>query len=265
MRFCFRLALGTSARLVRAWTRGRQVSSNDGVFLYVGIVAIWVGFLAPAWIRRPHASEADLAEEDEASAYAAEEPAGVDPAEPSAGADAADWSEVDDHRYAPRPQYREYVRPPSAARPPAQAFGPSQSRQQMLRARRRMLTILVALCLLTGGFVVVGLVQWWICVPPIAMLVLYALLLREIALADAELAAKRATWEARARADEARAEEARAAHAWAAHTERVAAQRRREEWAAVAEPDAEIIDISSRVGDQLYDQYADAAVRAVGD
>ena len=28
---------------------------------------------------------------------------------------------------------------------------------------------------------------------------------------------------------------------------------------------AEIIDISARLGDQLYDQYADAAVRAVGD
>ena len=30
-------------------------------------------------------------------------------------------------------------------------------------------------------------------------------------------------------------------------------------------PPAEIIDISERVGDQLYDQYADARLRAVGD
>jgi hypothetical protein len=30
-------------------------------------------------------------------------------------------------------------------------------------------------------------------------------------------------------------------------------------------PSAQIIDISGRVGDQLYDQYADAEVRAVGD
>jgi hypothetical protein len=35
--------------------------------------------------------------------------------------------------------------------------------------------------------------------------------------------------------------------------------------ASAAEPSAEIIDISARRGDQLYDQYADAAVRAVGD
>jgi hypothetical protein len=30
-------------------------------------------------------------------------------------------------------------------------------------------------------------------------------------------------------------------------------------------PDAEVIDISARVSDQVYDQYADAAERAVGD
>ena len=30
-------------------------------------------------------------------------------------------------------------------------------------------------------------------------------------------------------------------------------------------PSAQIIDISGRIGDQLYDQYADAKVRAVGD
>jgi hypothetical protein len=31
------------------------------------------------------------------------------------------------------------------------------------------------------------------------------------------------------------------------------------------QPSAEVIDISARVGDMLYDQYADAEVRAVGD
>jgi hypothetical protein len=124
----------------------------------------------------------------------------------------------------------------------------------MMRARRRMLTILTALVVITVGFVIAGLVQWWICVPPVAMLVLYVLLLREIAMADAELARKRAAWEAHAA-------EARAARdLWLqAH----------EAWQARAHasggPTAEIIDISGRVGDQLYDQYADAAVRAVGD
>jgi hypothetical protein len=35
--------------------------------------------------------------------------------------------------------------------------------------------------------------------------------------------------------------------------------------AQIALPSAQIIDISGRIGDQLYDQYADAEVRAVGD
>src|SRR5260370_40121271 len=121
----------------------------------------------------------------------------------------------------------------------------------MMRARRRMLTILTALVVITGGFVLTGLVQWWLCVPPVAMVVLYVLLLREIAMSDAELARKRTAWEARTARDLWR----RAHEAWQAETEAKAA----------AEQTATIIDIFGRVGDQLYDQYADAAVRAVGD
>lgn len=231
------------------------MSGNDGVFLYIGIVAIWAGFLIPAWIRRPHTSQADLTAPAQVSHDATDRSEEAEALESVEDGDEADALESDKYYRTSRQQYREHVPPatssPSAARPPARAAGPSNSRQQMLRARRRMLTILVALSLLTGGFVLMGLVQWWICVPPIAMLALYVLLLREIAMADAELAAKRATWEARARA---------------AHAELVARQRQHAQWAAMAaEQGAEIIDISGRVGDQLYDQYADAAVRAVGD
>ncbi len=130
--------------------------------------------------------------------------------------------------------------------------GPSASRQQMLRSRRRMLTILTALTLAALGLTGIGLMPWWLCVPPAVMLVAYLLLLREIAMADAEMATRREEMIVRrdqvlaARADD--------------------RQRAREAWAAShPEPTAEIIDISGRIGDQLYDQYADAAVRAVGD
>ena len=137
----------------------------------------------------------------------------------------------------------------------------------MLRARRRMLTILVGLTFATTLVAFTGLVQWWICVPPAAMLVLYVALLREIALADAELARKREAWEA------ARARDAAAARAQAARLARPARPGQPADWRREqerSEPEApeqtaEIIDISGRVGDQLYDQYADAAVRAVGD
>jgi sarcosine oxidase gamma subunit len=51
---------------------------------------------------------------------------------------------------------------------------------------------------------------------------------------------------------------ARAARARAEAAERTAAM-------AAAEAGAQIIDISGRIGDQVYDQYSDAANRAVGD
>ncbi len=237
--------------------------------LYLAIVAIWAGFLIPAWVRRPHQSkseyesDSDLAEVD--VEVAAEHLGDTRPdvtvevdTEVHVAVNAGNSEYRDDvhlHSYDSTDYEADepLARPVAGPRPPRS----SQSRQQMMRARRRMLTILTGLTLITGLFVVSGLVQWWICVPPVGMLVLYVLLLREIAMADAELAAKRRAWEARQ------------AHAETApvHPD-TTWQRSHQAWVAeVAEPTAEIIDISSRVADQdqLYDQYADAAVRAVGD
>ncbi len=227
--------------------------------LYLAIVAIWAGFLIPAWVRRPHSAKTELDAESDAEADA--ESAEFD-AEDTVRRQANDVAvEVDadvqievsgdnsEYRYDVHMHSYGPARPRSGAGAPA--AGPSPSRQKMMRARRRILTILTALVFITASFVAGGFVKWWICVPPIAMLVLYVLLLREIVLAEAELARKRAAWEARAARDIWR----RAHQAWQAEAEA----------AAEAEPTAEIIDISGRVGDQLYDQYADAAVRAVGD
>ncbi len=228
--------------------------------LYLAIVAIWAGFLIPAWLRRPHTAKDDL------DAETAEYEADADAHAPAAGVVAEATSvdfEADVHLDAEgeHSEYRYDVhmhsyrttgpRPGAEPLPRRPAPRPSQSREQMMHARRRMLKILTSLVFITAAFVLTGFVRWWICAPPIGMLVLYVLLLREIAMADAELAGKRAAWEARAARDLWR----RSHQAWEA--ERQAA--------AAAEPTAEIIDISSRVGDQLYDQYADAAVRAVGD
>jgi len=74
---------------------------------------------------------------------------------------------------------------------------------------------------------------------------MYLLLLREAALADAGQARRRAALEMRLQAARLREHAA-----WAANAD---------------ERSAQIIDISARVGDQLYDQYADATIRAVGD
>jgi hypothetical protein len=247
--------------------------------LYLAIIGIWAGFLIPAWVRRPHKQEAESESESESAepgmGLEAEAPVAAWAGGPEGAteylADSADDIAVDIEAHVHVEvqhgvsEYRDDVHShnyDSAAPVEAPAgradYQPSQSREQMMRARRRMLTILTGLTLVTGLFVLAGLVQWWIVVPPVIMLVLYVMLLREIAMAEAELAGMRRAWEARQAAEAARARVAHA-NAW---------QRSHQVWEAeaeAAEPTAEIIDISGRVGDQLYDQYADAAVRAVGD
>ena len=129
---------------------------------------------------------------------------------------------------------------------------PLVTRSAALRARRRSLTLLVTLLLVTAGLAGRGTVPGWVIVPPLGVLGLFLLVLREAARCDAELAEKRAAAHA---AELAR--QARAARQLAREAARQAA--------AAAQHEADVIDISNRVGDQLYDQYADAAIRAVGD
>jgi hypothetical protein len=242
---------------------GGRVSS---AILYFAIIAIWAGFLVPAWLRRPHANShqgtVTHAEEELTVQYDEE----LTPTESGEGAEASVHVEVSEHVYVDEtvysedshytqdfgPEYPEHELPAEAGSGPP-APRPSQSREQMLRARRRMLSILVAMTAVTGAFTYLGLVAWWIVVPPVVLTLVYALLLREIAKADAELARKRAAWEA---AD---------ARAYARHMRDQAPAEREAHDAAAASSGAQIIDISGRVSDQLYDQYADAAVRAVGD
>jgi hypothetical protein len=134
------------------------------------------------------------------------------------------------------------------------AGSPPASRDRVLQTRRRLLTILVVLTTAAVGGTITGITMWWTIVPPAIMLGLYVLLLREAAQADAENEIRRA--EAQAAAE-------------AAYAAAVARAREQEALAAQApQPTAEIIDITARTArdrDQLYDQYADAAVRAVGD
>lgn len=215
----------------------------SSAILYLAIVAIWAGFLVPAWVRRPHSRSGTQVEADLTEPFAAETDAQIDVE-----------AELDDSAPEYRdPEYRDVVPDhtefgqPSRGRPAVQppAAPPSSvGRQQMMQSRRRMLTIMIALTAVAGGSAAIGLTPWWMVAPPAGMLVAYVLLLREIAMADAEMAVKREN------ALAARADRLRAREAWAASN---------------PEPTAQIIDISSRVGDQLYDQYADAAVRAVGD
>jgi len=133
---------------------------------------------------------------------------------------------------------------------PAAAPGPSP---HIVQARRRTLTMVLLITVAVMGSAFIGLTPWWTAVPPFLMLGAYLLLLREAARADTEHAHRWAEAEAfrAARRDELARERARQAEA-----------------VPPPEPTAQIITLTTptnRDDDQLYDQYADAEIRAVGD
>lgn len=203
----------------------------SGVFLYVAIVAIWAFVLVPRWLRRHHAQPRSVPDGD----VAADE-------QPDAYEGAEDDGAIG-HTYYPAAEAEPDV-PAAPAGRPATMTAPTLPRSHMMQARRRLLTMLVLVAAAMGAATAVGLIPWWTCCAPAGVLVCYFLLLRAAARADVEYARRTA-----------------ARHAREARIQAAASRK-----AAVASaPGAQIIDISRRVADQLYDQYADATVRAVGD
>ena len=179
---------------------------------------------------------------------------------------------------------------------PAAARGAGQEHKGVLTARRRLLGLLVVLAIGSGALAVTKLAAWWVVVPPSVMLLGYVVLLREAAQADAErqeLARTRAaapvtapaTAAAASRPAESRPAETRPAETRPAATSPAAMSSAAVSSAAVSSAavspaavssaagpaaalHAEVIDISASlgpVGEEPYDQYADAKLRAVGD
>ena len=137
-----------------------------------------------------------------------------------------------DHPVAP-------AAPPSEPPPPRR----DEERARVLAARRRLLGMLLALAFGAAVLAVTRLAAWWVVLPPAVMLLGYIALLREASKADAERRSAQKTRPAIAADD--------------AVPEAVPVP--------VPAPDAEVIDITGRVGEEFYDQYADAKLRAVGD
>jgi hypothetical protein len=157
----------------------------------------------------------------------------------------------------------------------------------VLTARRRLLGLLVALAVGSGALAVTKLAAWWVVVPPSVMLLGYMVLLREAAQADAErqelartraaapVTAPAAARPAETRPAETRPAETRPAETRPAETRPAAASPVPAAPAAVSSAagpapaaHAEVIDISASLGpagEEPYDQYADAKLRAVGD
>lgn len=250
----------------------------SSAILFAAIVAIWATVLMPRWLRSrpalPESTENDLTETGE-----------------SGMPDSADVVLSDEQPVhaadADRGATREPVAPDVTARPAASApsgaprarlhrTAPARpaltSHGRVMRARRRMLATLALLTVAATGLAVANLVAMWIVIPPAATLLGFLVLLREAARTDAERASLRASY-AMAGADSevtAAPQPAYAPPAAPVEPEEVTAP---EPAAASAQvtatydsgPIAEIIDLAARINDQLYDQYADAEHRAVGD
>jgi hypothetical protein len=141
----------------------------SSAILYVAIVAIWACVLIPRWLRRG-SQTADNHHHDQA-----ERPVASAPEQVPSSLEEDEEEEEEDEEETPAPE-------PVAPAPLTRA----QAREKMMKARRRLLILLVALEAASGALTVMHLAALWVLIPPTIMLAGYLLLLREAALMDAE-------------------------------------------------------------------------------
>jgi hypothetical protein len=250
-------AVAAQTRPTRIDPRGSALSS---AILYLAIVAIWAVVLVPRWLRprpvQPQPAEQQFAEQPP-------EPLTVPPAEPLT-VPPADAQRDEEAEPAP-----DEAPAGTETGEPVPAFpSPAARRADIVQARRRMLGMIVALTVGAVGLAVTGIAASWVIVPPAMLLGGFLVLLREATRSDAERARRALRTRGAATA-------AVAGQEPVSFRDDVAARPYQEPTGpapavagatdAESLPDAEVIDISARVSDQVYDQYADAAERAVGD
>ena len=242
----------------------------SSAILYVAIVAIWAVVLVPRWLRPRQAPSQPVSAPAERASAGRRDPAvpGQDAA--MARAAGAGNPDTEGEQAASDHATGEATEGVSAeddneALEPAAVPSLAGRQAEVVKARRRLLTALITLTVVAMALAVTRPGAYWIITPPMALLAGYLLLLRKFAQFDAE----RARRAVRIRP----AGEVRAAQEQGASWEPVpvvppgAAGPDVESVPGVpaAPHGAEIIDISGRIGDQVYDQYSDAANRAVGD
>jgi hypothetical protein len=209
---------------------GDRLSS---AILYAAIIAIWAGVLIPRWLKRSSVSP-DASDVSDASGLAEEAPAEVAEEPPPA------------RRRRPEPAGH-VRRSPDSGDPGQAPLDPG--RRRVLAARRRLLGLLVLLAAAAGALATTRMAAWWVVVPPSLMLLGYLPLLRAASKADAERRELAARYQAGQRVDYSRAVEPVMP---VAHVTPV----------RLAVP-AEVVDAMAE--DEIYDQYTDAKLRAVGD
>ena len=225
----------------------------SSAILYFAIVAIWAGVLMPRWLRPGRRRRVEVTEHFEmhTEVYQAEVDTGTG------------------ERSRPAVTEREVMVEEEVTWTRQDA---AERRANILKARRRMLGTLVALTVIAFVIALAQVAALWVVVPPAVMLGAFVLLLREASRSDAEQARRRSHAE-QTRRRRAEPESGRQAAPVTGETfERLVSKPVAPDVAEQAEPvvevvaySAEIIDISDRVSDQFYDQYTDAANRAVGD
>jgi hypothetical protein len=239
----------------------------SSAILYVAIVAIWAVVLVPRWLHTRSAQPEPA--EQPAQPEPAEQPAQPEPAEQPAQPQAAE----------PVPQAAEPLAQAADAGPapgdgpglaeepdepdPAYPF-PDDRRADIFQARRRMLIALAVLTAGAAGLAVTGITAPWVIAPPAVLLAGFVVLLREAARANAEHA-RRATRIGYAEVSPLAGQEPGSFREDAAASPHQVPATVSGPGTAEAQPDADVIDISARISDQVYDQYSDAAERAVGD
>ncbi len=225
----------------------------SSAILYFAIVAIWAGVLMPRWLRPGRRRRVEVTEHFEmhTEVYQAEVDTGTG------------------ERSRPAVTEREVMVEEEVTWTRQDA---AERRANILKARRRMLGTLVALTAIAFVIALAQVAALWVVIPPAVMLGAFVLLLREASRSDAEQARRR-THAEQTRRRRAEPESGRQAAPVTGETfERLVSKPVAPDVAEQAEPvvevvaySAEIIDISDRVSDQFYDQYTDAANRAVGD
>ncbi|MCK9870943.1 hypothetical protein AB0M72_28830 [Nocardiopsis dassonvillei] len=206
--------------------------------LYLAIVVVWLIVLVPMLLRKdPDTFHEEPREDDEPAETGAREDAEGRAEDP----DATETRVLrrDDYDTAPA----DAPAPGGDAPRPGRYRAESGPRARVIARRRRRTTTLILVNAATLVAVALGLGPWWVAAPPVLLFAGHLVLLREAAKADAE-----------------RREAALRAHRREVlRARREEAERRRE-----AEREAEVIALKERRS-QVYDQYADARLRAAGD
>ena len=246
---------------------GERLSS---AILYAAIIAIWAGVLIPRWLRRDSSS----------TSSGSSGVSGASGASGASGGEAVDEAPTamaaDDELHPPRRRGRRRVDVPRTQREDARGARREEVRgmqredvrgarseassdpggRRALAARRRLLGLLVLLAAGSGALAGMRMAAWWVVVPPSVMLLGYLPLLRAAAQVDAE---RRVQTAHQRRADGPAADYSRDLTDPVTYEAHVAPIR-----GPALAPPAAVIDVAD--GDEsIYDQYADAKLRAVGD